>query len=318
MSIDQLESLIDATNLPTIETAFKNTASDYYWSSTTYAGNTGYAWIVHFYNGNQFSYGKTRSSYVRCVRAGQYFDSLDFNNTLLFKNFITNFQIKSELETQTEYESRLNTYEIALNAQLFMSGYDADNESLSVIVGGDIIDFTEPKGENIPFALSDAKTMYKKSTLATFNATFGYKYEYETTVLYIKKIALIDGENNNTGTTQIILDETTKNYCQANPSACGIEFNVTMNGFTQDDINNATQFDTTLLENAQSGWSLLGTKSEITDMSIFDSVKIVWVYKENTWNVYTSNTAFQELIAKNSSLGQLTKIGANEGFWIFK
>ena len=45
--------------------------SNYYWSSTTYASGTNYAWHVHF------GYGYTRNSYesnnggVRCVRAGQ-------------------------------------------------------------------------------------------------------------------------------------------------------------------------------------------------------------------------------------------------------
>lgn len=301
-NIEQLQSLINTGNSPTIQSAFKNTASSKYWSSSTY-GDTVY--YVNFYDGGASNYYKANSLYVRCVRAGQYFDSLDLNNTLLLKNFIA----EVELKKTSEYP----LYEVNINTQFLMSGYDADNEILSVIVGDDIIGLTELKYESVPLSLNDAKAVYKKGTLATFNTTFGYKDENNQAVLYIKSITIAD-----TNTTQIILDETTKSYCQANPSACGIELNVTMNGFTQDDINNATQFDTTLLQNAQSGWSLLGTKSEITDMSIFDSVKIVWVYKENKWNVYTGNTTFQELIAKNPYLGELTKIGANEGFWIFK
>ena len=49
----------------------KNTASYYYWSSTTRANGTGNAWVVLFYYGNQYYDDRTSSYYVRCVRAGQ-------------------------------------------------------------------------------------------------------------------------------------------------------------------------------------------------------------------------------------------------------
>ena len=49
----------------------KGFSSSYYWSSTTYAGNTGYAWYVLFYNGDQNFKGKSLNRYVRCVRSGQ-------------------------------------------------------------------------------------------------------------------------------------------------------------------------------------------------------------------------------------------------------
>ena len=38
-----------------------------YWSSTTYAGDTGYAWGLHFYNGSTGWGSKTGSRYVLCV-----------------------------------------------------------------------------------------------------------------------------------------------------------------------------------------------------------------------------------------------------------
>ncbi|MDR1988116.1 MAG: DUF1566 domain-containing protein [Candidatus Peribacteria bacterium] len=54
---------------PSIDTAyFTNTASSRYWSSTTNASNTSYAWVVYFYYGHSFRVGKTSSYYVRCVR----------------------------------------------------------------------------------------------------------------------------------------------------------------------------------------------------------------------------------------------------------
>jgi len=46
-------------------------ASNYYWSSTTNAGNSSYAWGVYFLNGGQGYRNKGNNLYVRCVRAGQ-------------------------------------------------------------------------------------------------------------------------------------------------------------------------------------------------------------------------------------------------------
>ncbi len=46
-------------------------ASDIYWSSTTYAGNSSNAWYVIFNSGYQGNDGKSNSIYIRCVRAGQ-------------------------------------------------------------------------------------------------------------------------------------------------------------------------------------------------------------------------------------------------------
>lgn len=50
---------------------FINAQADWYWSSTTYADETVYAWIVLMYDGYvDFDY-KTTSYYVWPVRAGQ-------------------------------------------------------------------------------------------------------------------------------------------------------------------------------------------------------------------------------------------------------
>jgi len=49
----------------------KGFTSSYYWSSTTYASDTGYAWVVYFYGGYTYYDTKSYNSYVRCVRAGQ-------------------------------------------------------------------------------------------------------------------------------------------------------------------------------------------------------------------------------------------------------
>jgi hypothetical protein len=74
-TIKELTSLVKSS-IPypglTIDTAsFPNTASSGYWSSTTYAADTHYAWRVHFYFGFIYSGSKSDSYHVRAVRAGK-------------------------------------------------------------------------------------------------------------------------------------------------------------------------------------------------------------------------------------------------------
>jgi len=72
-NLRELTSIVDDTKRnPIIDNAvFQNTASNNYWSSTTYAGYFGDAWYVGFNSGFQKHYRKTYSYFVRCVRAGQ-------------------------------------------------------------------------------------------------------------------------------------------------------------------------------------------------------------------------------------------------------
>ena len=71
-NFNELTSIVDDTVYnPSISSVFVNTASYYYWSSTTNTIYTGGAWIVNFYYGHQNSSSKAYSHYVRCVRAGQ-------------------------------------------------------------------------------------------------------------------------------------------------------------------------------------------------------------------------------------------------------
>jgi len=69
---NELSSIVDyATFNPSINTQFQNTASNDYWSSTTYASYTSLAWFVYFNYGYTNYNVKDDSLYVRCVRAGQ-------------------------------------------------------------------------------------------------------------------------------------------------------------------------------------------------------------------------------------------------------
>lgn len=69
-NIKELYSIIDYSRYnPMINPLFTNTKSDSYWSSTTMADNTAYAWPVFFATGYVgYGYDKGSGHYVRCVR----------------------------------------------------------------------------------------------------------------------------------------------------------------------------------------------------------------------------------------------------------
>ncbi len=50
---------------------FTGVQNGYYWSSTTYAPYTFFAWGVHMSDGHVFNYSKTFNNYVLAVRSGQ-------------------------------------------------------------------------------------------------------------------------------------------------------------------------------------------------------------------------------------------------------
>ncbi len=73
-SIEEIQTLVDYSQVTpsATEGIFQHIFWDnYYWSSTAYAGYTGYAWIVDFYYGDSANYNKGTNYYVRCVRGGQ-------------------------------------------------------------------------------------------------------------------------------------------------------------------------------------------------------------------------------------------------------
>jgi len=82
-NIKELESITDYTRYdPAINTTFFPNAETYfYWSSTTNAGNTGYAWYVYSLNGVVDNGSKSYEGNVRCVSGGQ---SGSFGNLTLW------------------------------------------------------------------------------------------------------------------------------------------------------------------------------------------------------------------------------------------
>ena len=71
-NINELKTIIDRSRYnPAIVSAFEQTSSNYYWSSTTYENYHEHAWNVYFFYGSVGYYSKDGDRYVRCVRAGQ-------------------------------------------------------------------------------------------------------------------------------------------------------------------------------------------------------------------------------------------------------
>jgi len=80
----ELESLTDDTLWnPSIDTSeFPDIFfASHFWSSTSEAARTDYAWSVSFYEGDVNSFGKHYALYVRCVRGGRYVSSVTVNST---------------------------------------------------------------------------------------------------------------------------------------------------------------------------------------------------------------------------------------------
>ncbi len=72
-NINELASIVELRCFgPAVNvTAFPNTPSSVYWSSSPYAPNGAVAWEVVFDNGNGSEFSKNSDNYVRLVRSGQ-------------------------------------------------------------------------------------------------------------------------------------------------------------------------------------------------------------------------------------------------------
>ncbi|MBF0349485.1 MAG: DUF1566 domain-containing protein [SAR324 cluster bacterium] len=68
-AVKELEFLLDRKRFKPA-TSFPNMKSSNYWSSTSSAGHSSYAWDVSFLDGSVVSVNKYDTSYVRCVRGG--------------------------------------------------------------------------------------------------------------------------------------------------------------------------------------------------------------------------------------------------------
>ena len=79
-SINELASLLDPSVPfpgPTLPAGhpFTNVQSSYYWSATTVASGTSFAWVVNLSDGGVGTVAKTSAIYVWCVRGGGVMDN---------------------------------------------------------------------------------------------------------------------------------------------------------------------------------------------------------------------------------------------------
>ena len=74
------------------------------------------------------------------------------------------------------------------------------------------------------------------------------------------------------------------------------------------------------IETLDTGWTLSSTPFEITDLSVFDSVNLVWIYNSvtNSWSAYSSDADTMSAINASSSIGTITTIPAGSGIWVLK
>jgi YD repeat-containing protein len=119
---NELQTLVDYSRYnPAIDTTFfSDTVASVFWSSTTYAGSTGYAWYVDFYGGGVGSYNKSYYNYVRAVRGGQCGSFGDSDN-----NGIPDI-------TENHYGTHNNSGHIAEPVNTALGNYTSEHSDLKI------------------------------------------------------------------------------------------------------------------------------------------------------------------------------------------
>lgn len=68
------------------------------------------------------------------------------------------------------------------------------------------------------------------------------------------------------------------------------------------------------------GWHLQGSASNYSDMKSFnhDCIQSLWMFKDNRWSLYTpDSTVMNSILSSTSSIDPMTKLDANDGFWLY-
>lgn len=82
-------------------------------------------------------------------------------------------------------------------------------------------------------------------------------------------------------------------------------------------INVVTPLSSTDMDNLPIGWSMVSIPSEITDMSVFDTLNVVWFYQDNTWYAYSSNVTTASALTA-AGIVTITTLPANSAIWVEK
>jgi len=72
-----------------------------------------------------------------------------------------------------------------------------------------------------------------------------------------------------------------------------------------------------VLDQLDKGWSLLGTLSEITDISMFAEFKIIWIFADGEFKGYSPSPTIRRKI-KGAHFGIFSTVPKNAGIWLYK
>ena len=102
--------------------------------------------------------------------------------------------------------------------------------------------------------------------------------------------------------------EAGKQYVKTHPSKFGL--------VSKSDV----KLTASTISSLSAGWTLVGTPFTITDLSVFDSATVVWVYNNSTssWSAYSSDAITKQKIIDNADVNPLTTIPAGSGIWVQK
>ena len=84
-----------------------------------------------------------------------------------------------------------------------------------------------------------------------------------------------------------------------------------------ENIETSRNLESALLDLSTNEWSLLGTSEAITDMSVFDDVRVVLVYKNGAYKAYSPDINIR-IELRDKGYEVINSIDANSGFWIKK
>ncbi|MBN2782884.1 MAG: DUF1566 domain-containing protein [Campylobacterales bacterium] len=131
---NELLSIVDySLYIPSINSTFENITSGYYWSSTTNADSTSYAWDVDFGYGGAGNYGKTGSTYVRCVRGGQFepFDNSLKTLSLESENFQDNSLAKESFTKSWKFSEDISAYSVEVVSNTYSNSLTSSDFTFS-------------------------------------------------------------------------------------------------------------------------------------------------------------------------------------------
>ncbi len=82
--------------------------------------------------------------------------------------------------------------------------------------------------------------------------------------------------------------------------------------------NDDLSLNSNAINDLPSGWSLVSTPFEVTNLNMFTGAQIIWIYTSNEWQGWSSNTGKLNDIASSECCSTISSIPAGSGIWINK